>query len=424
VTRRLSLCYAAPGQRLLTTAGPTRNVLSVAEALGDTVDVTLAFRSLAEPLDSPRFRILSIEDTPTPIASRDDVTVRGLNPFTHARYLRTLRAFAPRAARDYDIVFEKGWRFSGYLAHQVTRCGGVSALIENDVRYWNEPVRDLKALARFLAQQAAQSIAARSSRGVPLIVAETEELKEALVALRGISPQRIAVVELGVDHRLFYPKPQHVARQELGMKQDVLVLLYVGGLDIYHDLGQVIEGLAHSRPNDGIELHVVGDGHLRSQDEQTAQRLGVAVRFHGQVAHHRVPGFIAAADLCLAPYQPSRFYGGKITFSTLKIPEYMACERPVASVPHGHILQLIDHQVTGFLVNNDANSWTAFFRSMPSRQRLAEMGSAAARRVASLSWSATSARYLELGRQLMAQYCTTETMSKGRPARSRTAKTQ
>ena len=403
MTRRLSLCYAAPGQRLLTTAGPTRNVLSVAEALGDTVDVTLAFRSLGEPLDSPRFRLLSIEDAPTPIASRDDVTVRGLNPLTHAKYLHTLRHFARRAAREYDIVFEKGWRFSGYLAHQVALCGGLSALIENDVRYWNEPVRNLQALARFLAQRAAQSIAARCSRGVPLVIAETEELKEALVALRGISPERIEVVELGVDHRMFRPMPQEIARNELGIRQDVLMLLYVGGLDLYHDLGQVIEGLARTQPIDGIELHVVGDGHLRSQDEQTAQRLGVAVHFHGQIGHQRVPGFIAAADLCLAPYQPSRFYDGKITFSTLKIPEYMACERPVASVPHGHILQLIDHQVTGFLVNNDADAWTALFRSMPSRPRLAEMGRRAAQRVASLSWNATAARYLELGYRLQAR---------------------
>ena len=133
------------------------------------------------------------------------MTVRGLNPLTHARYLRTLRHFARRAAREYDIVFEKGWRFSGYLAHHVTLCGGLSALIENDVRYWNEPVRNLQALARFLAQRAAQSIAARCSRGVPLVIAETEELKEALVDLRGISPERIAVVELGVDHECSTP---------------------------------------------------------------------------------------------------------------------------------------------------------------------------------------------------------------------------
>jgi glycosyltransferase involved in cell wall biosynthesis len=403
MTRRLSVCYAAPGQSLLTSAGPTRNVLSVAEALSDSVDVTLAFRSLSEPIHSSRFQLLSIEDTPTPIASRDDVTVRGLNPLIHARYLRTLRRFARRAAQDYDIVLEKGWRFSGYLAHHVKLCGGLSALIENDVRFWNEPVRDVRALARYLAQRAAQSIAARCSRSASLIVAETEELKDALVDLRGVDPDRIAVVELGVDHDLFRPMDQQSARGMLGIDPDVLMLLYVGGLDIYHDLGQVIRGLARVRSSNRTELHVVGDGHLRSLDEQSAQQLGVAVQFHGQVAHRRVPTFIAAADLCLAPYQPSRFYGGRITFSTLKIPEYMACERPVASVPHGHILKLINDGVTGFLVDNNAEAWLAFLQRLPSRARLAEMGRSAAARVAPLSWRATAARYLELSLELRAQ---------------------
>jgi glycosyltransferase involved in cell wall biosynthesis len=78
----------------------------------------------------------------------------------------------------------------------------------------------------------------------------------------------------------------------------------------------------------------------------------------------------------------------------------MACERPVASVPHGHILKLIDDRVTGFLVDNQADAWLAFLRAMPSRARLAEMGRSAAGRVASLSWRATAARYLELSLEL------------------------
>jgi glycosyltransferase involved in cell wall biosynthesis len=400
VSGRLSVCYAAPGQRLLTTAGSTRNVLSVAEAMSTSADVSVAFRSLGEPAASSSFRVLSIEDGLPSSASRDDVAVRGLNPLTHAAYLRTVRRFARRVAREYDIVLEKGWRFSGYLAHQAMLHGAASALIENDVRYWNEPVRDFKALARFMAQRATQSVAARCSRRLPLVIAETPELKEALVALRGIAPERIEVVELGVDHALFRPTDQGRARVSLGIGSEALVLLYVGGLDIYHDLSQLIEALSrHSRS--GIELHVVGDGDLRAQYEQNAQRLGLAARFHGQITHHQVPSFIAAADLCLAPYQPSRFLGGKITFSTLKIPEYMACERPVVSVPHGHILQLIENGVTGFLIDNQVDAWTAFLDSMPSRIRLAEMGRSAARRVASLSWSTTGARYLELGRRLV-----------------------
>ena len=97
--RRLSICYAAPGQRLLGTAGSTRNVLSVAEAMSQWADVTVAFRSIAGAPPSRNFKIIAI-DPPGSVAPdvRDNVAVRGLNPFAHAAYLRTLRGFAARAS--------------------------------------------------------------------------------------------------------------------------------------------------------------------------------------------------------------------------------------------------------------------------------------------------------------------------------------
>ena len=401
MTRRLAVCYAAPGSSLLNTSGATRNVLSAAEAMSAWADVTVAFRSVAEPPAARSYRIVAIDEPGVSAAgARDDVAVRGLNPVAHARYLRTLRRFARAAAGAYDIVFEKGWRFSGYLARQCLRYGVASALIENDVRYWHEPIRDGRTLARHVAQSVTQLLAGSCSRRLPLIIAETEELKEALVALRGIDPERIEVVELGVDHDLFYPRDQLTARASLGIGRREIVMLYAGGLDIYHDLEPIIEALARVAPP-SVALHVAGDGELRSASEEKARHLQVHARFHGPRPHHEVPDFIAAADLCLAPYQPARFYGGRITFSTLKIPEYMACGRPVASVPEGHVARLIENQVTGFLLPNTVAGWATFLQALPSRLRLAEMGRRAAERVKACTWEHTAARYLEAGRRLL-----------------------
>ena len=400
--RRLSICYAAPGQRLLGTAGSTRNVLSAAQAMSALADVTIAFRSIAEPPGSRDFSTIAI-DPPAPgdADARDDVAVRGLNPLAHAAYLKRLRGFAKDCAGRYDIVFEKGWRFSGYLASQCLKHGVPSALIENDARYRNEPLRDLPSLARHLAQAGTQWIAASCSRRLPLVIAETEELEDALIALRDLAPERIEVVELGVDHEMFRPQDQRAARDALRISQEATVLLYVGGLDMYHDLGPLIEAMGRREPDRPLELHVVGDGELRSAYESGAQRSRVRAVFHGQVPHRLVPSYMAASDLCLAPYQPSRFYGGKIAFSTLKIPEYMACARPVASVPQGHIAKLIDHRSSGFLLANDADSWAQFLPTLPSRESLAQMGLKAAQRAARLSWGETARRYVDLAQGLV-----------------------
>jgi glycosyltransferase involved in cell wall biosynthesis len=115
-----------------------------------------------------------------------------------------------------------------------------------------------------------------------------------------------------------------------------------------------------------------------------------------------VPKYIAAADLCVAPYRTKAFHQGLLPFSTLKIPEYMACGRPVVSVPGGSVERLIENQVSGFLFPNEISSWESFLKTMPSREHLALMGEAATRAVQWLGWEKTAQRYLEVCENLVA----------------------
>jgi len=395
VTERLRVCFAAPGHTLLSTAGSVRNILSTAEALSESADVTLAFRHIAEPIRSAQFRVEEILPSEGDRALRDDVAARGLNPLSHFSYMSTLRDYARRTAGAYDVVFEKGWRLSGYLSHAFAAHGVKSVLIENDARVWNEPVRTPRAGVKFLAHSAAQAVAGYCSRRSDAIAAETEQLKAALVAARRIAPERITVVPLGVDHSVFHPRDMQEARSELGLAADATVLLYVGGMDQYHNLSPLLEALREHAPA-RLELHLVGDGEYRHRYEQLALGLPIKIVFHGQVPHRRVPLHIAAADVCLAPYHTSGFYQGEVAFSTLKIPEYMACERPVISVPSGNIRALITDGVTGLLFNNDVAAWSACLARMPSRERLAAMGRLAGPAVEHLNWKATAGKYLDL----------------------------
>jgi glycosyltransferase involved in cell wall biosynthesis len=400
--RRLSVCYAAPGLNLVASAGPTRNVLSVAEAMSEFADVTVAFRSIREPIEGARYRAVAIEARGRrATADRDDNATRGLNPLPHLSYCRRLRAFAKERAKSYDLVLEKGWRLSGFLVAAFGSQGLPGALIENDARFWSEPLGGARAVGQYLLHRTAESLAGAWSRRAPLIIAETEELRTTLIACRGISADRIEVVGLGVDHALFYPVEQDVARTSLGLDPAATILLYVGGMDEYHDLEPVIDAIVHGRPA-SVQLHLVGDGEYRSRYEEKAKGARDVVRFHGQVSHAMVPRYIAAADLCLAPYRARAFHGGVVSFSTLKIPEYMACGRPVVGVPSGHIQRLVHDQVSGFLLPNEASCWASFVRTLPSRERLAGMGRAAARAVESVSWQTTAGRYLEACHRLAA----------------------
>lgn len=399
-SRRLSICYAAPGHALLSTSGGARNILSVAKALSRWADVTVAFRSIRETVMADNFKVIAFEqENQSDRERKDDVAISGFNVLAHLSYLKKLTEFSRRCASSYDVVLEKGWRLSGFLSSSMYSRGVPSVLVENDVRCWSEPIETAANLARYGAHKAAQYVSGFYSRRVPWVIAETDELKAMLAAERGVRPERIKVVGLGVDHNLFCPLDQASCRVVLGIRPRAFVLLYVGGMDAYHDVGTVIDALAQiSEPF--LELHVVGDGEFRVMYEAKARRARVPIRFHGQVPNHRVPEFIAAADLCLAPYRVSAFPNDAVSFSTLKIPEYMACGRPVVSVPSGHIKKLIEDHVSGFLFSNEVSSWAAFFQRLPSREKLKEMGRAAREATEAISWGKTARCYLDLCQEL------------------------
>jgi len=399
--QRLSICYAAPGQNLLPSAGPTRNVLNVANALSQWADVTVAFRSVWETVNADKYKVIAIEPHPVmSINRKDDNATRGFYPLQHLSYCRTLRSFSQQAS-SYDVVLEKGWRLSGYLLDGFRRRGIPGILLENDVRLWSEPLTNIRAMAKYILHSTAHRVASRCSRRASAVIAETAELKTMLVEHRRLRPEQIEVVGLGVDHTLFCPMVQRSARESLQLCPDAILLLYVGGMDEYHDLEPVIEAMgAVKQPL--VELHVVGDGEYRERCEAKARRDKVSARFHGHVPHSKLPQYIGAADLCIAPYRTSACHNGIIPFSTLKIPEYMACGRPVVSVPSGSIERLIEHGVSGFLFSNEVSAWTSFLKTLPSREQLGQMGAAAAQAVDSVSWEKTAMRYLQVCERLIA----------------------
>ena len=410
--RRPSVCFVAPGHTLVSTAGSTRNILATASAMSEWANVTVAFRSRAEPFKSREYDVIEISPTPPGVAAQDDVAARGLNPLAHLAYLRLLRRFAESLVGQYDLVLEKGWRLSGYLCRELGALGVPSMLIENDVRVWSDKFDSVRSVFRFLAHSAAQRVAARASRSAAKVIAETDELKRALLSCRGLRSENVEVVPLGVDHAKFKPMDQASARHAIGIDKSATVMLYVGGMDCYHDLSPLLQASRESAP-ESLEIHLVGDGNYRPHYEQLSADLAVPVRFHGQVEHERIPEFIAASDVCVAPYDASGFFHNEVAFSTLKIPEYMACARPVISIPSGHILSLIESGVTGYLFDNESEAWSGFLADMPDRPMLAKMGSAAAPTVRSLTWAETARRYLQIGSEIANKplYCDHETPS-------------
>lgn len=389
------MCYVVPGHNLLPSAGPTRNVLSLAQALTPLADVTVAFRRVLEAPPAHEYGILEIEPgvaraVPTP---SDDAAVRGIGYREFFEYLRALRQFTGERLGGFDVVLEKSWLLSGYVASRCAGRGLPAIAVENVVPAAASGGQT--GLAPRAKHHIGRRLAGRYLRRATRVVVETESLERAVSTHWRIPTDRIDIIELGVDADLFHPRDGVRARRDLGLSEARTILLYVGVLDRMHDLAPVLDALP-AASND-VELHIVGDGSLRGAYERQARGLGLGdrVRFHGRVSHTEVPAYVAAADLCLAPYDPAAFLGGEVGYSTLKIREYVAAGRALASTRSGAIPRLVEEGVTGFLIDHTRSAWRDLFGRLPDRARLREMGRAAAVRPVR-SWGDVARDYLAL----------------------------
>ncbi len=131
--RRLRILYLVPGHGLMATAGPSRNVLSLAAAMEPYADMALAFRHVIDERPPAGFDVHEIDGGAARAAALDDSAMRGLGYREFAHYVRRLHAFTIRATQEFDVILEKSWLLSGWLSQVAERRGKLGVAIENVV---------------------------------------------------------------------------------------------------------------------------------------------------------------------------------------------------------------------------------------------------------------------------------------------------
>lgn len=183
------------------------------------------------------------------------------------------------------------------------------------------------------------------------IIVVTSKLKEVLSHDYGVSEDKIVVIQNGTNIELFQPMDTLRARRELNLEQAHSYICFVGTLE--HSQG--IEHLIKAAPLilkkiPSAEFLIVGDGPLRKELLSLVEQTGISsdkVEFIGMVPYHKVPLYINASDVCVAPFIKAR--NERIGLSPLKFCEYTACEKPiVASRVSG--LEILEQNDAGILV--------------------------------------------------------------------------
>jgi glycosyltransferase involved in cell wall biosynthesis len=144
---------------------------------------------------------------------------------------------------------------------------------------------------------------AEALRRADRVVAVSRDLARRVIDL-GTDPAKVHVVYNGVDGQVFHPGDRGQARARLGLDPRRPLLLYVGNLVPVKGPDVLIEACAQlAAAGRDFDLHLIGRGSSREPLARQAAERGIPgrVRFHGVVAHDRLPDWFRAADLLVLP---------------------------------------------------------------------------------------------------------------------------
>jgi len=312
-------------------------------------------------------------------------------------FARHVADFAEHERTSYDLLFSHYW-LSGEVACLLRPALAVAwahiahtlgAVKNRTMASGDRPEPELRIRVEGeIAQQA------------DLLIASTPDEAADLSLVYGADPGRVFVVPPGVDLSMFQPIDRTEARRKIGYRSERL-LLFVGRLERLKGVDVAIRALAllRDRSHDDVRLLILGEDSPRSDEESEKERLkaiaaaeGVQDRvdFLGSVAHHELPFFYSAADVCVMPSYSESF--GLVGL------EAQACGTPVVGSDVTGLRSVLRDEVSGYLVagHNPAAYAEKIGRLLENPEQAQQMGRRGRLLAQRFSWPRTADRLQEL----------------------------
>jgi glycosyltransferase involved in cell wall biosynthesis len=198
------------------------------------------------------------------------------------------------------------------------------------------------------------------------VVVPSVLIRDYLYRNYGVQEDSVLVVSNGANPEFSRPMDKTECRNQLGLPPDGNYLVFVGSLKKWHGIDRLVPlmpALVEDHP--GLYLLIVGDGEKREGLKQwiDEKRMGRNIILAGRVPFEKVPVYINAGDICLAPYFEEGL--NETGISPLKIFEYMACGRPVITNPVGGLDTLFREYEIGVMVHSmNPQDWEAPIKNL------------------------------------------------------------
>ena len=210
---------------------------------------------------------------------------------------------------------------------EIVACGGA--------RQGSLPVRLISEIER------------RAYRAADYVCCTTQSFIETIVE-RGVSREKTLLIPNGADLGVFRPLPSRNPVADEIPFGDRFVVMYSGVLGIKHGIEVILEAARLLQSEKGIVFYLLGSGARREALMERAERLGLDnVIFGGERRVDEIPFLLARADVCLSALLPDPYLEKIIT---VKLFEYLACEKPVVAALAGETARVLTDSGGGIVV--------------------------------------------------------------------------
>jgi len=233
------------------------------------------------------------------------------------------------SALDLPAALKAAWDFKPDVVYERGSSYGLGAMIAASLR--------LPLITMVLDEQVSRLSLRQASR---LVTTHTPLVPEKY-------RDKVVQVSWGANTELFHPDTAASDEYSRG-GGDAPLIVYAGSFKKWHGLDLLLQALRQPALSHTRAL-LIGDGAIREDLQLRARQLGIAsrVQFTGAVPYSSVPGFLAAADVCVAPFSPQSHKPSNEGFvlDPLKVFEYLAMAKPTVTIRSDNIAALFeDHK--------------------------------------------------------------------------------
>jgi 1,2-diacylglycerol 3-alpha-glucosyltransferase len=249
---------------------------------------------------------------------------------------------AQKLLRKMDIIHVHHPFTSGQLAIRYCRAQGIPLVFTNHTRYDLYAQAYLPMVPEALGDAFLGAYLPSFCKACDLVIAPSPGLKDVLVNL-GVETQ-IEVIPNGVDIKPFQTVEHPVPREQLGFKEDDVILTYMGRIGIEKNLPFLLRAFAAiSGTYDNVGLLIIGDGAERENLEDLVRIMGINDRVHftGMIPYDELPAYMKIADA---------FVTASVSeVHPLSVIEALAAGLPVVGIQSPGVGDTIENGVNGYL---------------------------------------------------------------------------